>query len=193
MVVIDPTIELGAGPCIHRCEPAVREELPPVMDLCELLGADGQASGPCNGGVCPVPEETCMTDEFEFADNYCALAGLPAAYCGGYPQSDDDHVVVSTRLLHRKVGAQLIFEFAPGDAVPAVQVYLQEGWDEVDEMGTPWPLPARLMPTDGTITLKSAGWVSGAVLSGTYELNFVWPDDPSVARTIQGHFAHMLQ
>lgn len=191
-VVQDPGITLGEGPCIHRCEPAVREELPRVMDLCELLGGDGRASGPCDGGTCPVPAETCLVDEFEFSDAYCALDGLPPAYCGGYPQADNDHVVVSTRITHRLVGAQLILEFAPGDGTPDVQVYLQEGWDEIDDMGNPYPIPARLAPSAGTITLKSFATTKGATLSGTYELDFAWPDDPSVARTIRGHFAHTL-
>ena len=30
-VVLDPGLMLGEGPCIHRCDPADREELPPVM------------------------------------------------------------------------------------------------------------------------------------------------------------------
>lgn len=192
-VVLDPGLMLGEGPCIHRCDPADREELPRVMDLCELLGGDARASGPCDGGTCPVPAEVCMIDEFEFGDAYCALDGLPRAYCGGYPQKDDDHVVVLTRITHRLVGAQLVFEFDPGDATPAVQVYLQEGWDEVDDMGDPYPIPSRLDPTGGTITLKSAGFSTDATLSGTYELDFVWPDNPSVARTIRGHFDHILQ
>lgn len=191
-VVLDPGLMLGEGPCIHRCDPADREELPPVMDLCELGGGDGRASGPCEGATCPVPAETCMTDEFEFADAYCALDGLPPAYCGGYPQAEGDHVVVVTRITHRLVGAQLNLEFDPGDGSPAVQVYLQEGWDEVDDMGDPYPIPARLAPTGGTITLKSAGFTAGAALSGSFELDFVWPDDPSVARTIRGHFDHVL-
>lgn len=191
-VVLDPGVVLGEGPCIHRCEPGVREELPPVMDLCELLGGDGRASGPCDGGACPVPAEMCMSDEFEFGDAYCALDGLPPAYCGGFPQQGDDHVAVVTRITHRLVGAQLILEFDPGDATPAVQVYLQEGWDEIDDMGNPYPIPSRLAPSGGTITLKSAGFTAGATLSGSFDLDFVWPDDPSVARKIRGHFDHML-
>ena len=59
-------------------------------------------------------------------------------------------------------------------------------------MGDPYPIPARLAPTGGTITLKSAGFTAGAALSGSFELDFVWPDDPSVARTIRGHFDHVL-
>lgn len=191
-VVLDPGVMLGEGPCIHRCEPAVREELPRVMDLCELLGGDGRASGPCDGDTCPVPAETCLVDEFEFSDVYCALDGLPAAYCGGYLQDDSDHVAVVTRITHRLVGAQLILDFAPGKSTPDVQVYLQEGWDEIDDMGNPYPIPARLAPSAGTITLKSFGATKGATLSGAYELDFAWPDDPSVTRTIRGHFAHTL-
>ena len=109
-----------------------------------------------------------MTDEFEFADAYCALDGLPPAYCGGYPQAEGDHVVVVTRITHRLVGAQLNLEFDPGEGSPAVQVYLQEGWDEVDDMGDPYPIPARLAPTGGTITLKSAGFTAGAALLQGY-------------------------
>lgn len=193
MVVLDPGVALGEGPCVYTCAPAVREELPPVMDLCELLGGNGLASGPCMGGTCPGPAEVCMTDEFEFADSYCALDGLPPAYCGGFPQQDSDHVVVSTRITHRLVGAQLVLEFDPGEGpAPVVQVYLQEGWDEVDEMGHPYPIPSRLPPTGGTITLKDAGFTVGARLSGTYELSFTWPDDPTIARTLRGHFNHTL-
>lgn len=193
MIVLDPDIALGDGPCIYTCTPAVREELPPVMDLCELLGGNGLASGPCMGGACPGPTEVCMVDEFAFSDSYCALDGLPPAYCGGFPQADTGHVVVSTRITHRLVGAQLVLEFAPADdPTPVVSVFLQEGWDEVDDMGHPYPIPARLAPTGGTITLKEAGFTPGAVLSGTYALTFAWPDDPTVTRTLTGHFDHTL-
>lgn len=189
-VTVDPGVVLGDGPCIYRCDPAVREELPPVMDLCELIGADGRGAGECMAD-CPAPQ-VCTADEFAFASAYCELGGLASAYCGAFPQQGDDHVVVVARLVHRLVGAQLILEFDPGDALPAVQVYLQEGWDEVDDMGNPYPIPLRLAPTAGTITLKAADFTPGATLAGTYELDFAWPDDPGVARTIRGHFAHPL-
>lgn len=192
-VSIDPGVVLGDGPCIYRCDPAVREELPPVMDLCELVGADGRGAGLCAGGGCPAPQ-VCVNDEFEFASTYCELDGLGSAYCGAFPQQETDRVVVVARLLHRIVGAQLILDFEPGDdkGVPAVQVYLQEGWDEVDEMGDPYPIPMRLTPTTGAITLQSPDFAAGQTLAGAYELEFAWPDDPSIARTIRGHFAHPL-
>ena len=191
-VVFNPGLTLGDGPCIHICDPAIREGLPRVMDLCDLLGGDGRASGSCDGATCPVPAEMCMIDEFEFSVAYCALDGLPPASCGAYAQQSNDHIVVSTRIAHRLVGAQLTFEFAPDDPTPAVQVNLQEGWDMIDDMGVPSPIPARLAPTGGTITLKSPGFTAGATLSGAFELDFASPDDPSIARTIRGHFDHVI-
>ncbi len=192
-VTVDPAVTLGEGPCRFECTPAVREELPPVMDLCELLGGDGLASGDCSGDTCLVPEEVCMTDEFVFGGSYCALGGYPRAYCGAYVQDEPAFMSVSTRILHRLVGAQLIMTFTAAMPVPAVQIYLQEGWDEVDEQGLPYPIPSRVAPLGGSLVISSMDLDPGGAFAGTYELEFAWPDDPSVTRTISGHFSHTIQ
>ncbi|MFO0722462.1 MAG: hypothetical protein U1E65_01685 [Myxococcota bacterium] len=188
VVRVDPALTAGEG-CQLRCDPSPRAALPRTLNVCELGGLSSAASGPCSGDTCTAPE-ICQVDEFSFGQTYCARDGLPRGYCGAYTDATTALVAISARVTHRLTGAVLVLRLQRVQAgPPLVQVYLQEGYDELDDQGRPYPLPELLSPASGELTLSSSDLDPGQTLSGSYALQF---KTVGLERTIQGTFRHII-
>jgi len=187
-VVVDPSVQVEAETCAFSCS-NTRQMLPPVVNACELGGVIASASGACMAGTCGAAE-TCMVDEFKFAQSYCAKSGRPRAYCWA-SRSADGTVSLSERVLHRLTGSVMVIRVREEQGTLVAQAFTHEGTDEVDDQGRPSPLPIALTPVRGTVTLGSSTLSVGAVVKGRYHVEFELPNIGPVV--VDGTFSDSIR
>lgn len=187
-VVVDPAVQVDGEACAFGCSNP-RRALPPVVNACELGGVLASASGVCVGGACGAGE-TCVVDEFKFAQRYCEKSGRPRAYCWA-SRGVDGTVSLSERVLHRLTGSVMVIRLREQQGTLAAQAFTHEGTDDVDDQGRPSPLPIALTPLRGTVTLASSSLAVGAAIKGRYHVEFELPSIGPIV--IDGTFSDTIR
>lgn len=187
-VVVDPSLQVEGEACAFSCS-NTRRMLPPVVNACELGGVLASTSGACRNGACAAGE-TCLVDEFQFAQSYCAKSGRPRAHCWA-SRGADGTVSLTERVLHRLSGSVMVIRFREAQGELVAQAFTHEGTDMLDDQGRPYPLPIALTPLRGTVTLASSTLSAGATVKGRYHVEFELPNVGPVV--VDGTFSDVIR